>query len=388
MKALGLGEHGEVFFVAAGEGWSAMVYYRDFSGVKRRLKAAGSSKAEARRRVTRSLDRGLQVGRDGEFTARSTLGDGIVAWLSMVEGLVDRGSRSPATLDLYRETANRHVIPGVGALRLGEVTTARLDRFLQTVLSTKGYATAKLCRAVLSGACGYLVRQDALAVNPVRDVTPLEGTTKSQARALTAKEVQAFLALIDKDPTAVRKDLPELARFMLATGVRLGEALGVQWSDVDLGRGVVDITRTVSRVKGKGLQAGRLKSRASYRILTLPLSCVELLRTRRVRLGAFDGPVFPDARGGYRDVSNTANAFRAVRSGSSMEWVTSHTFRKTVATLLDQGGSSARLVADQLGHARVSMTQDVYMGRQAVDGSAAAALERLGSEPAAEGNDG
>lgn len=382
MKPLGLGEHGDVFYVASATGWTAMVYYRDFSGVKRRLKASGSSKAEARRQITRSLERALKVGRDGEFSARSTLADGTESWLRMVEGLVNRGTRSPSTLVLYRETVNRYVLKGVGGLRLGEVSTARLDRFLQAVLADKGYATAKLCRTVLSGTCGYLVRQDALAFNPVRDVTPLEAGRPPTARALSAKQVRALLEMLDNDPVAIRKDLPELARFMLATGLRIGEALGVQWSDVDLIQGVVDVGRTVGRIKGKGLHAGRLKSRASYRVLLLPHWCVVMLKARRVTHGAFEGPLFPDSRGGYRDVSNTANAFRTVRTGSSFEWVTSHTFRKTVATFLDESGSSARLIADQLGHARISMTQDVYMGRHAVDGSVANALDGLNPDDA------
>jgi hypothetical protein len=45
--------------------------------------------------------------------------------------------------------------------------------------------------------------------------------------------------------------------------------------------------------------------------------------------------------------------------------------------MLDQGGLSARMIADQLGHSRISMTQDVYMGRRVVDGSVASALEGL-----------
>ena len=60
----------------------------------------------------------------------------------------------------------------------------------------------------------------------------------------------------------------------------------------------------------------------------------------------------------------------------------SHTFRKTVATLLDDSGASARMVADQLGHSRVSMTQDVYLGRKAKNAGNVAALEA--SNPDAE----
>jgi integrase len=55
--------------------------------------------------------------------------------------------------------------------------------------------------------------------------------------------------------------------------------------------------------------------------------------------------------------------------------VKTHTYRKTVATLLDQSGASARMIADQLGHARVSMTQDVYLGRRAANAGNLPALE-------------
>ena len=59
----------------------------------------------------------------------------------------------------------------------------------------------------------------------------------------------------------------------------------------------------------------------------------------------------------------------------ALAWITSHSFRKTTATILDDAGQSARQIADQLGHARPSLTQDVYMGRRAKNPAAAAALE-------------
>jgi integrase len=162
---------------------------------------------------------------------------------------------------------------------------------------------------------------------------------------------------------------------MPATGLRLGEALGVTWSDVDLSVGTIAVRRTIVRATGKGLVAKRVKSRASERGLLLPPWCLELLRARGVRLGGFEGPVFPDSRGGWRDRSNVGKVFRSVRGGSEFEWVKTHTYRKTVATLLDQSGASARMIADQLGHSRVSMTQDVYLGRRAGNASNLAALE-------------
>ena len=89
------------------------------------------------------------------------------------------------------------------------------------------------------------------------------------------------------------------------------------------------------------------------------------------------GPALPNSVGGYRERNNVESAFRRVRSDTEFEWVVPHTYRKTVATMLDQTGLSARTIADQLGHSRISITQDVYMGRRAVDESPAAALERF-----------
>jgi integrase len=112
-------------------------------------------------------------------------------------------------------------------------------------------------------------------------------------------------------------------------------------------------------------------------VLRIPYWLVVLLVQRRDRTEDLDVPVFPDTRGGYRDGANVESAYRKVRAGTPFEWVVPHVYRKTVATMLDEGGLSARMIADQLGHARISMTQDVYMGRRAVDGSVASTLEGL-----------
>ncbi|RAS68449.1 phage integrase family protein [Lentzea atacamensis] len=101
-----------------------------------------------------------------------------------------------------------------------------------------------------------------------------------------------------------------------------------------------------------------------------------MLRRRREVTLFPNGPVFPNSLGGLRDPSNTRRDIRKARGGDEFAWVTSHVFRKTAATILDEAGLSARVVADQLGHARPSMTQDTYLARKAVDRKAAGALER------------
>ena len=86
-------------------------------------------------------------------------------------------------------------------------------------------------------------------------------------------------------------------------------------------------------------------------------------------------PLFPDVLGGFRDPANVRRELREARGKEALAWITSHTFRKAAATILDEAALSARLVADRLGHARPSMTQDLDLGRRAVDSQAALALE-------------
>jgi integrase len=76
--------------------------------------------------------------------------------------------------------------------------------------------------------------------------------------------------------------------------------------------------------------------------------------------------VFPSPAGQLRDPSNTQADLRAALDRAGYPWVTSHTFRKTVASRLDDAGFSIRHIADQLGHARLSTTLDRYLGRRAV----------------------
>lgn len=162
---------------------------------------------------------------------------------------------------------------------------------------------------------------------------------------------------------------------MLATGVRVGEALAVYWSEVDLTNGLVEVNFTVARVKSKGLIRKSTKTESGERTLQLPSWAVTMLRQHHEQANDLEEPVFPDSLGGLRDPSNVLKVLRQVRGTDGFAWVTSHVFRKTAATILDEAGLSARLVADQLGHSRPSLTQDVYLGRKAVSGDTAEALE-------------
>lgn len=376
---LPLGGWGKIRTYSSGEGkakrWRAVTKFRDFDGVTRQAERTGRSAAAAETALKAALMTSRRTGRSAELTAADRFEKAAEMWLSDVRGLVQAGKRSPGTLEAYEGHLNRHVLPAFRGVRLGEVTVPLIDRFLVTLRRTVGWSTAKSCRSVLSGILGLAVRYGVLASNPIRDAMRVEGRPTRSPRALTRDERRALFKALAGDPVAQRHDLLDLTRFLLATGQRIGECLAVAWVDLDLDLARVEVNHTVIRVAGHGLIRKDTKSSAGERTLILPSWAVADLRLRHAKGVTLEDPLFPDSLGGLRDPSNTRRALRQALDRAGFDWVTSHNFRKTTATLLDDAGLSARLIADQLGHARPSMTQDVYMGRRAVDQRAADALE-------------
>jgi integrase len=125
----------------------------------------------------------------------------------------------------------------------------------------------------------------------------------------------------------------------------------------------------VVRVNRPGLQIQpRTKTAGSERILRLPPHLLTMIK-HRLANGHAPGPggvIFTSPTGLIRDPSNTQADLRDVLDRIGYPWVSSHVFRKTVASRLDDQGYGIRHIADQLGHSRPSTTMDYYLGRRAI----------------------
>jgi integrase len=251
-------------------GHRARAQYRDHDGHTRQVSAFGKSKAAAENSLRAKLQERAKVSRTGELTAMHRFSQAVEIWETKFEGLIADGRRSPTSLDTYRRHLRNHVLPALGEVRLGEAGAPLIDRVVTAIKQSAGAPTARSCRSVISGVMGLAVRYGAIGSNPVRDVDRIEGQASKEPRALTAEEVFQLRRQLSADVKAVRADLPDLVSFLLGTGVRIGEALAVLWSQVDLETRQVDVTHTIVRVKGEGLIRKVTKSRAGERNLVLP----------------------------------------------------------------------------------------------------------------------
>ena len=148
---------------------------------------------------------------------------------------------------------------------------------------------------------------------------------------------------------------------------------------VDFDAATVEVQATLVRVTGKGVVLKeKPKSKVGWRVIELPSWAVSLLRRRREQnVNNRWDVVFPSVTGRLRDPSKSQVDLRAAFDRAGYSKITSHTLRRTVATLMDEAGLTARAAADQLGHSKVSMTTDHYFGRRKRTTAAARVLEAL-----------
>ncbi|NRG40203.1 site-specific integrase [Rathayibacter sp. VKM Ac-2835] len=266
---------------------------------------------------------------------------------------------------------------GVGELTIREATPERLDRFLGGVVTSRGNGAAKTTKSVLSGMMTLAVRNGAARTNPVRDVGKITRANEGAVQ-IPLDAMALLLERVRADKELGVRDLRDLIEFLAGTGVRISEALGLQWASVDLDAGTIAIVSNVVRIKGQGIvRQSHTKTEAGRRVIVVPQFVITMLRRRQsmAMRNEFDA-VFPSMLLKLRDPSNTLKDWREHRDRLGAPGTSFHSFRKYVATALDEAGLSAREIADYLGHSRPSMTQDVYMGRKATGTRAASALDR------------
>lgn len=272
--------------------------------------------------------------------------------------LESKAGRAPRTIETYEHSVRKVIVPRIGDLSVVEATADRLQQFLDLVAAENGPGEAKKARAVLSGMMGLAARSDAITTNPVRELAPIEAKAKG-ATAVPLDVLPAVLGALRGDELAQQQDIVDLVEFIAGTGVRISEALGVDWTDIDTDAGTATIRKS--------------KTEAGERRITLPAGLVDMLKSRARRTDA----VFPTPLGKRRDRRNTAGQWQDARERLGIPAYTFHSFRKTVATALDQAGLSARDIAEYLGHENPSLTMNTYMSKTVGGRRAADALDSV-----------
>ncbi|MFC6706771.1 tyrosine-type recombinase/integrase [Flexivirga alba] len=355
---------------------------RDTDGLTRQVTATGTTAAAASRALREKLAERTTPTAES-ITAETTIAGLATLWIGYLR---DEGRIEDTTINEYQRVLTNVVTPELGGLRLRELTTGRVDVFLVRLRATSASRQRK-AKVVLGAMLGLAVRHDALVVNPVLQTSRVH-RERHQTRSLTLEDLNTVRASVRAWTTKQRpgpkasSDMADIIDLMLATGARIGEALALRWTDVDLEspQPHLTITGTVKTEPGKGTyRKPAPKSDSSVRTIVLPQFAVTMFRRRRgSAAGNETTPVFPTRNGTWLQVNNVERRWREIRRNTGLDWVTPHTFRKTVATLIAER-VDADTAAQQLGHSSPAITREFYIAKPPIAADVADVLEELGS---------
>ncbi|SLL18597.1 tyrosine-type recombinase/integrase [Mycobacteroides abscessus] len=384
-QRLAPGEHGKVTCTRRNGKHYATTYLRLQTGRRVEREATGKSAEDARRNLTARIVAELAAGTGaGVVNGKTTLDDLFEAW---VADKVAQGSLSPQSEMQYRRVWRGHGSEYLGALRITELTTSRADAHLKTIPARQ----SSLLRTILVGMFSMAVRFDVLHHNPIREAQAAPRGERKPARALTAVELEQVRRAVKTYATPSGRSgprrgvmLPAFVELLAATGARPGEVLAIRWQDVDL----LDDTPSVTvngtvmdhdRVPGKTIhRQDSRKGGAPAITVLLPKFGVEALTalTGETVSMAPSATVLTNRDGGLVSLSNIRSALReALASHEDLRWITPHSFRRSVATVV-RDGLGIEAAQQQLGHSEMATTEQHYAQRRTTGPDARAVLDK------------
>jgi integrase len=318
------------------------------------IKRSSRSEDDARAKLAeliRQRDEGLDMGSD-----QQTLGQYLAVWLRDVK----QPSMRPHSYASYRSRLE-HVRTALGKNRLFTLKPGQITA-LYAALHRSGFepSTVAGVHLVLKAALGDAVKANLLTRNPA-DAAVVPRVPRKRMETFSADDVGRMIEFSRGTRWCA------LWALMATTGLRVGEATGLVWSDIE--GDVAQIQRAVSWDDDGHLELAETKTDRSRRRIELPALVVSALAAHRLlqvetqleTKGWKDrGLVFPNTHGGIIQCSAVRDAWIAMLDELTLSRLRLHDLRHTAASLLLQKGVHPKVVQEMLGHSSITITLDRY----------------------------
>lgn len=284
--------------------------------------------------------------------SKQTLNQYLDRWLE----LCARPRLRAKSLKDYEGLLRRYVRPRLGSKALASISALDIQTLYRDLLVRSLSARSiRYAHAVLRSALKQAMRSNLILSNRA-DSVDLPRQERRQIGVLTVEQARTFVKAIAGHPHSA------LFALALTTGMRPSEYLGLTWNDLNLDRGTVSISHTLEWRKGGWLFAETKRSR-SCRLVKLQAWVVALLRERvpKEKEAPGDLLLFRAQRGGPIPESRfVKDHFKPLLRSAELPAIRLYDLRHTAATLSLIAGISPKVISEQLGHASVAFTLDVY----------------------------
>lgn len=340
-----------------------------------------------------------------------------------------------STLQLYKHLLKLHIIPEIGNLKLSKIQPLHLNKLYKKLSAERkdgkegGYSskTIKHIHNLISTLFSTAIKWNIALDNPCDRVDPPKLTPcRDKIKYFTLEQTELFLSLLDKeyitsykahdrisdtgktyhvsDYSETRKIPTQLRLFYhlaVFCGMRRGEIIALEWSDLDFAKNSVHINKSTTVVNGKPLTK-KPKTASSIRTISVPASVMTIAKewrkeqlSYRMAIGiqwVGDNYIFIQWNGKQMYPDTPYTTFKKIirRYNNSVETeseklpdIPLHGLRHTSATLLISQNVDVRTVSGRLGHSQTSTTMDIYShSLQKMDEKASEALDNLLSKKA------
>ena len=341
---------------------------------------------EELREKEKEVDRDISDGIKAE-KRNTTINELFDLWCHIKRGLKDN------TFQNYKYMYNTFVRPKFGKLKISQVKKSDVKRFYNYLADERGLqaSTIDSIHTVLHQVFDLAVDDGYIRSNPservLKELKQAHCFQTEKRKALTVAEQELFLDYLRNTPQ-YRHWYPIFA-VMLGTGLRVGEATGLRWCDIDLDEGLIDVNHTLvyychGPQKGCSFNVNTPKTKAGERVVPMLGFVKEAFLEERenqketgisckASVDGYTDFIFVNRYGDTQHLGTLNKAIRRIiRDCNDAQFEKSenpevllphfscHTLRHTFTTRMCEAGVNIKVIQDALGHADVSTTLGIY----------------------------
>lgn len=270
----------------------------------------------------------------------------------------------PNTVRNYTERYEHNIKPVIGKMLLTDVKPLQCQKVFLNMADSYATSTLYQTRITLYSMLEFAVENDVILSNPCKKTVKSDMGNKSEKKeALTIDLQRAFLAVAEGVSYANQ------FKFILQTGLRCGELVGLKWKDIDFSKKTLTIQRSMEYRYSVGeWRIGEPKSKSGYRTIPLTDEAILILHDQKEKNKSIKVPkiewkdfVFLCRTGAPVKNSTYDSALFKVCDNANIKRFSMHILRHTFATRCIEGGMRPKTLQMLLGHSNIGITMNLYV---------------------------